>query len=90
MEYSFASCAGSFLFSGLVGDDCVVEYLDVRTKMNLPALIECNNIPDVREEIHSGIHSSAFTLMLIGRDLSAAHHFFEQRIGSGNEPFPKD
>lgn len=41
----------SFVFSGRVAEDCVVESLDVCSNMNLPALIECNNIPDVREEI---------------------------------------
>ncbi|XP_062581855.1 uncharacterized protein LOC134243624 [Saccostrea cucullata] len=51
VEYSLASCAGSFVFSGRVAEDCVVESLDGSVKLNLPPLIECNNIPDVREEI---------------------------------------
>lgn len=104
VEYSLASCAGSFVFSGRVAEDCVVESLDGSTIMNLPALIECNNIPDVREEIPTPeiarhcTHlmdiqefipplSEARTLLLIGRDLPAAHHVLDQRVGSGNEPF---
>lgn len=38
VEYSLASCAGSFVFSGHLAEDCVVESLDGSTKMNLPAL----------------------------------------------------
>lgn len=38
VEYSLASCAGSFVFSGRLAEDCVVESLDGSTKMNLPAL----------------------------------------------------
>lgn len=53
VEYSLASCAGSFVFSGRVAEECVLESLDGSTQMNLPALIECNNIPDVGEAIRT-------------------------------------
>lgn len=38
VEYSLASSASSFVFSGRLAEDCVVESLDGSTKMNLPAL----------------------------------------------------
>lgn len=51
IEYSLSSCAGSFAFSGRVAENCVVESWDSTVKLSLPSFIECNNIPDIREEI---------------------------------------
>ena len=52
MECWLSSCAGSFASSGRVAENSVIESLDGSTKMNLPHLqLECNDIPDIREEI---------------------------------------
>ena len=50
-EYSLSSCAGSHTFTGRVAKDLVVQSLDESGILNIPPLIECNNIPDNREEI---------------------------------------
>ncbi|XP_060078686.1 uncharacterized protein LOC132558170 [Ylistrum balloti] len=51
MEYTLTSCAGVFAMSGRRVHGYVAESADGQTKMDLPTLIECHDIPNNREEI---------------------------------------
>ncbi|MES9882937.1 MAG: hypothetical protein ABW185_18875 [Sedimenticola sp.] len=53
IEYTLSSCAGNVVTSGRQARDCIVETLDGGTRLRLPTLIECNQIPEIREEIPS-------------------------------------
>ncbi len=73
--------------------------------LRLPTVIECNQIPNERDEIptpavashHSHLRDiaelippidpGAEILLLIGRDLLAAHHVLDQRIGLMDAPY---
>ena len=49
--YSLSSCAGRIKTHGRRADGFTIESLDHSIKMNLPSLLECNQIPDSKEEI---------------------------------------
>jgi hypothetical protein len=49
--YKLSSCAGNFVTSGRRASGLVIESLDGSSKLDLPTLIECNQIPEIREEI---------------------------------------
>ena len=50
-EYTLASCNGRSRVTGRLARNLVVESLDGVTCHNLPTLIECDDIPNSREEI---------------------------------------
>ncbi len=49
--YTMRTCSGTVDTSGRRAKDFVVESLDGKVSMMLPTLIECNSIPDNRQEI---------------------------------------
>ena len=51
MEYTISSCAGNLTVSGRCASGFTVESMDGHTQLSLPDLIECDYMPDVREEI---------------------------------------
>ena len=51
VEYTLRSCAGYITTSGRQASGYIVEALDGSTKLKLPTLIECNNVPNNRDEI---------------------------------------
>ena len=51
IEYTLSSCAGKIKTAGRKISGLVVESLDKNVTLNLPALIECSQVPDVRTEI---------------------------------------
>ncbi|MES9882784.1 MAG: hypothetical protein ABW185_18100 [Sedimenticola sp.] len=53
IEYTLASCAGTIVTSGRRAGNCIVESIDGSARLQLPTVIECNQIPEVREEIPS-------------------------------------
>lgn len=96
-QYTLSICAG--IFNVVVRQMCgiVVGSLDVSFKMELPQIIECNDIPNDRQEIptpevvdhfkHLGgvtirpLNKKVDILLLIGREVPDVHHGLEQRIG---------
>lgn len=54
-EYVISSCAGRFTTSGRSASGYVVQSVDGSCTLNLPSLIECNDIPSNREEIPSPV-----------------------------------
>lgn len=50
-QYVLSSCAGRFTASGRKGHGYVIESLDWTQKLDLPVVIECNDIPNNRDEI---------------------------------------
>ena len=64
MEYTISSCARNVTASGWLATGFTVKSLDGLTQLSLPNLMECNYMPDVREEIptpeeakhHSHLH----------------------------------
>jgi hypothetical protein len=104
-EYTLSSCAGRFNVSGRRTSDLLLESLDGATKLELPTVIECEQIPDCRDDIPTPevalcyphlqdiscyippLDDKAEVMLLIGRDLIAAHHVLDQRIGHGNAPY---
>ncbi|XP_062614379.1 uncharacterized protein LOC134276120 [Saccostrea cucullata] len=53
MEYVLSSCAGKFHTAGRRASGYMVESIDGTCTLQLPDLIECNDIPNNREEIPS-------------------------------------
>ncbi|XP_046580120.1 uncharacterized protein LOC124287661 [Haliotis rubra] len=51
IPYTLSSCAGQIETSGRRASDYAVSSLDGNVTFDLPALVECNNIPAVKEEI---------------------------------------
>lgn len=51
IEYALSSCNGCVTVSGRRASGYLVESLNRDTQLNLPTLIECNQIPNVRDEI---------------------------------------
>ena len=49
--YTLDSCAGSIQVFGRRASGFVVESLDAKERLQLPTLIECDNMPNIREEI---------------------------------------
>ena len=49
--YDLKSCAGTVVMSGRISDGFTVESLDSSTHMDLPSVIECEEIPGDRDEI---------------------------------------
>lgn len=50
-EYTLKTCSDTAVMSGRRAVDCMVESLDGSKYYQLPTLIECYNIPNLREEI---------------------------------------
>ncbi len=50
-EYSLSSCSGCVTSSGRRATGYIVESLNGDTQLSLPTLIECDQIPNIREEI---------------------------------------
>lgn len=50
-EYTLKTCSDTVVMSGRRALDCKVESLDGSKCYQLPTLIECTNIPDLRDEI---------------------------------------
>lgn len=51
MEYTLASCSGCIATFGRRASGYVVEALDGNVSLDLPGLIECDKIPNARDEI---------------------------------------
>ena len=51
MEYSISSCSGNVTTSGRRASGFTIQSLDGNIQLSLPTLIECSNLPNVREEI---------------------------------------
>ncbi|XP_061170947.1 uncharacterized protein LOC133180435 [Saccostrea echinata] len=104
-NYLLTSCSGKVQRSGRKVHGLVVESLDGQNCIDIPTIIECDEIPEVREEIptpdvalhYEHLHDiadhippvdpNAEILLLIGRDITKAHHVLDQRIGLGNQPY---
>lgn len=50
-DYQLTSCAGVTDMLGRQARDLIVSSLDGSTSINIPNVIECNQIPDIRNEI---------------------------------------
>lgn len=53
LEYVLSSCSGNFRTSGRTASDYVVESICHEFRLTLPELIECDSIPNNRDEIPS-------------------------------------
>ncbi|XP_052089785.1 uncharacterized protein LOC127726448 [Mytilus californianus] len=63
-EYVLASCAGRFVTSGRRASGYVLASLDGSFCLNVPEIIECNDIPNNREEIPSSVVASSYPHMM--------------------------
>ncbi|XP_071149457.1 uncharacterized protein [Mytilus edulis] len=63
-EYALASCAGRFVSSGRRASGYILESLDGSSCLNVPEIIECNDIPNNREEIPSSVVASSYPHMM--------------------------
>ncbi|XP_048764717.2 uncharacterized protein LOC125672561 [Ostrea edulis] len=104
-EYVLSTCAGRSVTSGRKASGYIAQSLDGSYTYKLPCLIECNEIPNNRDEIPSKsvarhyshladiqdyipeIDTGANIEILIGRDLTTAHHVLDQRVGQDGLPF---
>jgi len=105
IEYTLASCSGKNTQSGRRATGYVLESIDETVQLDCPCLIECNQIPNSKQEVATPAVARHYrhlqdleqyipkydtdsdTLLLIGRDLIAAHHVLDHRIGKDNEPY---
>jgi hypothetical protein len=103
--YTLLSCAGRTQTRGRRTHGYVVESLDGTSRLKLPTLLECNQIPNHKDEIPTPeiaqcyqhlcdiagqihpIDNDADILLLIGRDVTDAHHVLDQRVGPMNSPY---
>ena len=53
VPYTLVSCTGAVTATGRFGTGYTVESLDGTCKLNLPELVECNDLPSNRDEIPS-------------------------------------
>ncbi|CAG2243390.1 unnamed protein product [Mytilus edulis] len=53
VPYPLSSCSNAFSEYGRRASDFAVESFDASCKLNLPTLIECDQVPDIRTEIPS-------------------------------------
>lgn len=53
VPYTLVSCSGAVTATGRFGTGYTVESLDGTCKLNLPELVECNDLPSNRDEIPS-------------------------------------
>ena len=51
IEYALSSCSGYVTASGRRANGFTVESLDCRSQLELPTLVECNQIPNIRDEV---------------------------------------
>lgn len=51
VNYTLSTCSGKVLTSGQQGNDFIISSVNDEVQFNLPPLIECDNIPDNRDEI---------------------------------------
>ncbi|CAC5377281.1 unnamed protein product [Mytilus coruscus] len=63
-EYVLASCAGRFVTSGRRASGYVLASLDGSSWLNVPEIIECNDIPNNGEEIPSSVVASSYPHMM--------------------------
>ncbi|XP_061170566.1 uncharacterized protein LOC133179906 [Saccostrea echinata] len=103
VQYTLSTCAGRSSVTGRQMSGLTIESLDKTFRIGLPPVIECNNIPNDRQEIPTpdvithfehlkGIQippldEKANILLLIGRDLPEVHHVLEQKTGPRTAPF---
>lgn len=50
-EYILTSCSGKIRTAGRKVNNLIIESLDQNVQLNLPTVIECNNLPENRNEI---------------------------------------
>ena len=70
---SLSSCAGSLEFSSRVAENCAIESLDESTKMNIPHLLECNSITDIRKEIPTPEIAGHYAYLLDNQEFIFLH-----------------
>lgn len=63
VTYNLNSCSGKIESTGRVANDCVVKTIDGKTQLNLPPLLECQNIPEIKEEIPTPEVAAAYSHM---------------------------
>ena len=51
IEYTLSSCTGTVMSSGRTAHDLIVESIDGSSRLELPNVLECNEIPNSRDEI---------------------------------------
>ncbi|XP_052218042.1 uncharacterized protein LOC127835646 [Dreissena polymorpha] len=51
VQYNLKSCGGARTSHGRVARDCVIESWDGAYKFDFPSVLECDEVPNVREEI---------------------------------------
>jgi hypothetical protein len=101
-EYIMNSCNGKIMTSGRRASGFVLESCDRQVHIDLPVLIECDNIPNNKQEIPSlevtrhhqhlcdieleGLDGSCEILLLLGRDVPYVHRILDQRFGHPNAP----
>ena len=102
-DYTLTTCSGKDNRSGRRTSNLVVESLDGNYKVRLPDVVECNDIPDARDEIptpevtrhYKHLHhvylppldDKAKIQLLIGRDVPDVHIIQDQHTGPSNTPF---
>ncbi|XP_061165100.1 uncharacterized protein LOC133174074 [Saccostrea echinata] len=96
-NYLLTSCSGKVQRSGRKVHGLVVESLDGQNCIDIPTIIEYDEIPTPDVALHYEhlldiadhiplVDPNAEILLLIGRDITKAHHVLDQRIGLGNQP----
>ena len=101
-SYTLTSCNGKFDCYGRIAQNIIIESVDETTSLNLPSVLECEDIPNIRSEIptpeiidfypHMKDKVSIPPLneaeigLLIGRDVKQAHVIEQQIIGPQDSP----
>lgn len=63
IQYTLSSCSGTHLTSGRQASNYTIESLDGQTVLHLPTLIECNEIPDNKDEIPTAEVAKCYSIL---------------------------
>ncbi|XP_056017069.1 uncharacterized protein LOC125663253 [Ostrea edulis] len=101
-EYIMNSCNGKIMTSGRRASGFTLESCDRQVHIDLPVLIECDNIPNNKYEIPSqevarhhphlrdigleSVDENCQILLLLGRDVLYVHRILDQRVGHPDAP----
>ncbi|XP_033761542.1 uncharacterized protein LOC117343309 [Pecten maximus] len=103
VKYTLSSCSGSFGMSGRKAFGYTVESMNNTYRRQLPALLECTDIPEDRSEIATPeviqhldhlkdvpilpYRADCSIGLLLGRDIPDVHQVYKQITGPKNSPF---
>lgn len=81
IQYQMTSCSGQVTTFGRTASGLFIVSADGETRLQLPFILECDDIPNNYLKIPTpDVALQHDHMLLIGRELPQIHHVMEQRI----------